>query len=164
MLIRKGQGQVLGQLCGRSCHRPIVDKVEAIMKLQPPTTKKGLRSFIGMVNFYKHYIKEASLLLKPLTDMTSKKFGNKIQFGENQIKAFDKVKQALADCTDLFAPQYDKPFILRTDASDTCVAGVLSQEGVGGGISRDVFIVQAHRAYATILDLRKRMLGNNLLS
>src|SRR3989441_904741 len=64
--------------------------------------------------------------------MTSKKYGNRIQFGEDQTKAFEKVKQALADCTDLFTPQYDKPFILRTDASDTCVAGVLSQEGEEG--------------------------------
>src|SRR2546425_1565125 len=128
----KDKVRFLGHLVGRGSHRPIVDKVEAIMKLQPPTTKKGLRSFIGMINFYKHYIKDASSLLKPLTDMTSKKYGNRIQFGEDQTKAFDKVKQALADCTDLFAPQYDKPFILRTDASDTCVAGVLSQEGEEG--------------------------------
>jgi len=128
----KDKVRFLGHLVGRGSHRPIIDKVEAIMKLQPPTTKKGLRSFIGMINFYKHYIKDASSLLKPLTDMTSKKYGNRIQFGEDQTKAFDKVKQALADCTDLFAPQYDKPFILRTDASDTCVAGVLSQEGEEG--------------------------------
>ena len=64
--------------------------------------------------------------------MTKKMYGNKITFEEAQIKAFDKVKKALSDCTDLFAPRYDKPFILRTDSPDTCIGGVLSQEGYNG--------------------------------
>src|SRR5437899_559415 len=84
----KNKVRFLGNLVGMGCHRPIVDKVEAIVKLQPPTTKKGLRSFIGMINFYKHYIPDASQLLKPLTDITSNKYGNKIQFGEDQVKTF----------------------------------------------------------------------------
>ena len=64
--------------------------------------------------------------------MTGKKYGNKIKFGEDQIIAFEKAKQELANCTDLFAPNYEKPFILRTDSSENCIAGVLSQEGEKG--------------------------------
>src|SRR5437867_719253 len=88
-----------------------------------------------MVNFYKHYLKDASQLLKPFTDMTRKMHGNKITFGEDQVEAFEKVKQALSDCTDLFAPRYDKPFILRTNSSDICIGGVSSQEGEDGECS-----------------------------
>ena len=35
----------------RVCIKPLRDRLEAIQKLQPPTTAKGCRSFLGMVNF-----------------------------------------------------------------------------------------------------------------
>ena len=40
----------------RVCIKPLSSRLEAIQKLQPPTTVKGCRSFAGMVNFLNMFV------------------------------------------------------------------------------------------------------------
>ena len=40
----------------RVCVQPLRSRLEAIQKLQPPSTVKGCRSFLGMVNFLKYVL------------------------------------------------------------------------------------------------------------
>ena len=47
-------------------------KVKAIMDWPAPTTVHGVRSFLGLANFYRHFIKDYAMLAKPLTDLTQK--------------------------------------------------------------------------------------------
>ena len=56
----------------RVCIKPLRNRLEAIQKLQPPTTVKGCRSFAGMVNFLSMFCPELQKLLKPIYDLTSK--------------------------------------------------------------------------------------------
>jgi hypothetical protein len=51
--------------------RPTVKKVEAIMKIDAPKTRKQLRSFIGMVNYYRDMWPQRSHLLATLSSLTS---------------------------------------------------------------------------------------------
>ena len=51
---------------------PIPKKVEAIQALAVPKTRKQLRQFIGMINFYCDMWQKRSELLAPLTELTSK--------------------------------------------------------------------------------------------
>jgi len=50
----------LGYVLGCGTIRPQVSKVEAIRNSQPPTTKKGVRSFLGLVGWYRHFISNFS--------------------------------------------------------------------------------------------------------
>ena len=50
----------------RVCVKPLRNNLEAIQKLQPPTTAKGCRSFVGMVNFLSMFSPELQKLLKPI--------------------------------------------------------------------------------------------------
>ena len=52
--------------------KPLRSRLEAIQKLQPPTTAKGCRSFMGMVNFLSMFCPELQKLLKPIYDLTRK--------------------------------------------------------------------------------------------
>ena len=54
----------------RVCVRPLRSRIEAIQKLEPPTTIKGCRSFVGMVNFVSIFCPELQTLLKPIYDLT----------------------------------------------------------------------------------------------
>ena len=54
----------------RVCVKPLQSRLEAIQKLQPPTTIKGCRSFAGMVNFLSMFCPELHKLLKPIYDLT----------------------------------------------------------------------------------------------
>ena len=56
----------------RVCVKPLRSRLEAIQRLQPPTTVKGCRSFVGMVNFLSKFCPELHKLLKPIYDLTRK--------------------------------------------------------------------------------------------
>ena len=56
----------------RVCVRPLRSRIEAIQKLEPPTTIKGCRSFAGMVIFVSLFCPELQKLLKPIYDLTRK--------------------------------------------------------------------------------------------
>ena len=54
------------------CVKPLRSRLEAIQKLQPPTTPKGCRSFAGMANFLSMFCPGLQKLLKPINYLTRK--------------------------------------------------------------------------------------------
>ena len=77
----------------RVCIRPLRNWIEAIQKLESPTTIKGCRSFTGMVNFVSIFCPELQKVLKPIYDLTRK--GRQFLWGEKQQKAFNEIKHRL---------------------------------------------------------------------
>ena len=74
---------------GKVCVKPLRSRLEAIQKLQPPTTAEGCRSFTGMVNFLSMFCLELKRLLKPSYDLTMK--GRLFIWGKDQQKAFKEI-------------------------------------------------------------------------
>ncbi|XP_076056332.1 uncharacterized protein LOC143034283 [Oratosquilla oratoria] len=64
--------QYLGFILGGDCLQPQPDKVEALCRVPPPSTKKLLRSFLGMVGFYKMFIPQAADYTGPLSNLLRK--------------------------------------------------------------------------------------------
>ena len=62
----------LGYHITRDGVMPTPKKVEAIQAFAVPKTRKQLRQFIGMINFYRDTRKKRSEILAPLTVLTSK--------------------------------------------------------------------------------------------
>jgi hypothetical protein len=114
--------------------RPMAKKVEAIKNLQAPKTVKQVRSFLGMVNYYKDMWQHRSHLLAPLTDLTAHKDGSTgkkrgpIKWEQIHQEAFDKIKQAMTDDVMLSFPDFNKPFEIHTDASDYQLGSVIMQD------------------------------------
>ena len=106
---------------------PIPDKVEAMLNIAVPRTKKELRSFIGLVNFYRDAWIRRSHILAPLTKLTGKKAN--WEWKEEHTEAFNSIKRVLAKETLLVYPDFSKPFELYTDASDYQLGAALMQEG-----------------------------------
>ena len=73
------------------CIRPLRSRVEAVLKLNPPTMPKGCRSFAGMVNFLSMFCLELQKLLKPIYDLTRK--GRHFICGKEQEEAFEEIKE-----------------------------------------------------------------------
>lgn len=105
----------LGYHVSREGVRPDTKKVEAIKALRPPLTRKELRSFIGMVNFYRDMWKSRSHLLAPLTKLMSENL--KFEWTEVEQKAFDEVKRTISAESLLTYPDFSIPFDVYTDAS-----------------------------------------------
>ena len=121
------QLEYLGYIITRDGIQPILKKVEAILKLKPPTTKKELRSFIGMVNYYHDMWPKRSELLAPLTALTS--LNTKWEWTDEHQKAFEAMKKNISKNTLLTYPDFNKQFVIHTDASHTQLGAVISQDG-----------------------------------
>ena len=117
----------LGFILGENTLQPQYDKIEAIANLKAPTTKKGLRSFLGMVSFYSMFIPNMSDLTSVLTDFLSSKTTEPITWTELAMTNFDKLKQALICEPVLKLPNPNIPFSLRTDASGVGLGALLVQ-------------------------------------
>ena len=107
------------------------DKTEKIKKAEPPTTKKQLRSFLGLAGFYRRFIPKFAEKAKPLTDLTGKGQPERVQWQAAQQTAFDVLREELCSEPILKLPDIRKRFVLRTDASAIGLGAVLMQEHEG---------------------------------
>ena len=118
--------EYLGFWLTRDGIQPQPKKVEAIQRLQPPKTKRQLRHFLGMVNYYRDMWRRRSHVLAPLTAMCSEK--SKFIWGPEQQKAFDEAKIIVSRETMLSFPDFTKEFHVYTDASDRQLGAVIMQD------------------------------------
>ena len=119
--------QYLGFVISGESLKPQQSKVDAILQVPLPKTKKCLRSFLGMVSFYRKFVGNLATLSAPLSDLLRKESREPLQFSEEQENNFNLVKQCLAAEPVLKLPNTNLPFVLRTDASGTGVGAVLLQ-------------------------------------
>ena len=109
----------------RVCVQPLRSRLEAIHKLQPPSTVKGCRSFAGMVNFLSMFCPELQKLLKPIYDLTRK--GRPFIWGKEQEESFDKIKCRLIKPPVLHMPNKTGRFHLYSDTSKFATGSTLYQ-------------------------------------
>ncbi|CAM4363430.1 unnamed protein product [Caretta caretta] len=119
----------LGHQVGQGTISPLQAKVDAIQKWPVPKSKKQVQSFLGLAGYYRRFVPHYSQIAAPLTDLTKKKQPNAVQWTEKCQKAFNKLKATLMSDPVLRAPDFDKPFLVTTDASERGVGAVLMQKG-----------------------------------
>ena len=99
------------------------DRIKAIVNLPAPTDVKGLRRFIGMVQFCHKFVKNLNTILAPLYDLL--KNNRKFVWSGVCQNNFDKLKHILTSAPILYSPTADDRFILESDASDIGLGGCL---------------------------------------
>ena len=99
-------------------------KVKAIMEWPTPTNVRGIHSFLGLANFYWHFIKDYAKLTKLLTDLTQK--DKVFSWGTAEAEAFAELKHCFTTTPILAYPNNDCQFCLETDASNFATGAVLS--------------------------------------
>ena len=126
----------LGYVVGGNRLQMNSDKVEAIREVQSPKTKKQIRSFLGLIGFYRMFAYIAS----PLTELTLKGRPNNVEWSDVQENALQPLNESLCKFPILKLPDISQTFVLQTDNSDSGIGAVLLQEKCG---------VQTHVAYAS---------------
>ena len=122
----------LGHMVGGGVIKPLEAKIEAISDWPRPNTKKKVRSFLGLVGYYRKFIPRFSEMAAPLTELTRKKTDDHVPWTSDCEEAFQKLKEALIHHPVLRAPDFDREFIVYTDASNTGVGAVLCQADDNG--------------------------------
>ena len=102
----------------------------AVQKFSPPTTKKELMRFLGLVGYYRSFCRNFSSVVAPLTDLLKAKA--EYIWSSMCQNAFDRIKALLCSAPVLAAPRFDQPFKLHVDASNVGVGAVLLQENAEG--------------------------------
>lgn len=136
----KKSTEFLGYVITSNGIRPNQKKVAAIVQLKPPENLKDLKTFLGMASYYRRFIRDFAKIAKPLTNLTrgenaqvkasqSKKIS--IQLDQSGLRAFKHLKELLSSSELLVFPDFEKPFILTTDASNYAIGAVLSQGEIG---------------------------------
>lgn len=100
------------------------ERIQAISDWPKPTSLTELRSFLGLLQFFRRFIKEFSAVAFPLTDLTRKDRG--IAKWDNECDlAFETLKTSLISAPILVSPNWSKPFYFHIDASQKAVGGTL---------------------------------------
>lgn len=126
---------------------PSKDNVKAIINFPTPKTVKDVRSFLGMTSFYRKFVPGYSDTAHPLTALTKKdQVGIKsLTWGEPQEKAFNSLKQALANPPLLAHFRDDRETVVMTDASKIGIGGILSQYQEDGSLRPVAYVSRTLR-------------------
>ena len=115
----------LGHLCSDRGIQPDPAKLKAIRAMKPPRHTRDVRSFLGLVGYYRRFIHHFSNIARPLNKLLHKDF--QWTWGFDQEAAFGKLKECLQRSPILIRPDHNREFILQTDWSRFAVGAILAQ-------------------------------------
>ena len=116
--------------------RPSKKNLESIAQCPPPDTYTKVKSFVGLVGHYRHFIKGFAKIAAPLYDLTSGENKDKklehVDLSPEAREAFECLKANCLQAPILAFPDFNKPFLLETEASGRGLGAVLSQKQADG--------------------------------
>ena len=123
--------EFLGHSIGEDCISINDENLEKIRSAKRPTTNKEVRSFLGLANYYRDHMPSFVAIAAPLSDLTKKGLPKSVRREDAQEKTFVTLHESLVRRPILRLPDYNKTFILRTDAPNCGLGAVLIQEHEG---------------------------------
>jgi hypothetical protein len=150
--------EFLGHRVDQHGVHPLQRHVQAISDSPPPQDVKQLQQFLGMVNFYRHFLPGITRTLQPLTD-TLKGVPKKLEWPPAAATAFGAAKATLVAAVPLAHPAPNAVLSLATDASDTHVGGVLQQLNRGRWQPLAFYSKKLSGAGNQVLHLQQRAAG-----
>lgn len=134
----------LGHIVTPEGVKPNPEKIRAIQKYPIPKTPKEIKGFLGLLGYYRKFIKDFAKITKPLTSCLKKDAIINIKDPE-YLKCVEFCKNILTNEPILQYPNFSESFNLTTDASNFAIGAVLSQ----GKIGSDLPVAYASRTLNT---------------
>jgi hypothetical protein len=111
-----------------------LSKIEAILRIEPPNSKRGAQRLAGRLVSLNRFISRSTERNLPFFEIL--KSAEVFQWGPTQQKAFEEMKQYLIDITTLTPPSSGTPLLLYVVVSHTAVSAALVQEKQDGHIKK----------------------------
>ncbi|XP_070025315.1 uncharacterized mitochondrial protein AtMg00860-like [Nicotiana sylvestris] len=102
------EGIILGHKISKNEIEVDKEKIEVISQLPPPTSVKGVRSFLGHAGFYWRFIKDIYKVVNSLYKFLEK--DAKFNFNDDCMRAFELLKLQLTTTPIITAPNWSVPF------------------------------------------------------
>jgi len=113
---------------GQRSLSPNDDLISKIKQAPSPTTKRQLRSFLGLIGYYRAFVPNFAAVAVPLSDLTKKGAPEKLIWTDAQEQACQTLKNYVCVHPVLRLPDMSKPFILQTDVSAHGIGAILLQD------------------------------------
>ena len=131
------EGIVLGYMISAAGLEVDQAKVSIIRNLMPPTTVKGIRSFLGHAEFYRRFIRDFSKIARPLCRLLEK--DTNFKFDESCQNSFEEIKSRLVEAPIMEKPDWNREFEIMCDAIDFAVGAVLGQK-----VEKEMIVLYLH--------------------
>jgi hypothetical protein len=128
------KGKFLGCLVSMKGIEANPSKIEAILRMEPPSTKKGAQRLAGRLASLNRFISRSVEINLPFFEIL--KSVDVFQWGPAQQKAFEELKQYLVDLTTLTPPSPGAPLLLYVAALHSAVSAALVQEKLDGQVKK----------------------------
>ncbi|GLJ18809.1 hypothetical protein SUGI_0335870 [Cryptomeria japonica] len=119
------EGKLLGHIFSKEGLKIDAERVNVIQRLSLPSSRIGVRSFFGQVNFLRRFVPEFAETTKHIVGLLSKQ--HPFKWTEEARNAFERIKGSFANAPTLVNPDFIKDFILYCYASDHTMSAILLQ-------------------------------------
>lgn len=104
---------------------PSAEKIQAILKMPVPKNSKGVKRFLGLGSYYRRFIPKFAERTTNMRRLTRSKV--KFEWSQECQWEFEDIQMALTSKPIIAFPDWERPFVLSTDASKKGLGAVLSQ-------------------------------------
>jgi hypothetical protein len=111
----KDELRYLGHIVDSRGVRTDPSKIECMLNYPRPTSVKELRRFVGLISWYRKFVRNFSTIVYPLTRLTRK--NQRFCWSPEADQAFLDIKNCLVTAPILASPDFSLPFVLQCDAS-----------------------------------------------
>ena len=122
----------LGHKVSKDGMMPGTDNIKSIAKMVPPMTVTEVRCFLGATGFYHCFIKGYANIAKPLSNLlsgdNSKLKGERVDLSPEALATYEDLKMKCMTAPILAFADFEKSFMLETNASKEGLGAVLSQK------------------------------------
>lgn len=122
----KKETEFLGHIVTQHGIKANPKKIQCVVNFPLPKTPKEIKQFLGLTGYYRKFIKDYSLIAKPMTKFLQKDAKINIE-NPAYRESFETLKTLLVNDPILAFPDFSQPFTLNTDASNFALGAVLSQ-------------------------------------
>jgi hypothetical protein len=130
------KGKFLGCLVSTKGIEANPNKIESILRMEPPKSRKGAHRLTGRLASLNRFISRSAEMNLPFFEVL--KSAKVFQWGPTQQKAFEELKQYLLELTTLTPPSSRAPLLLYVAASHDAVNATLVQEKQDGQAKKQV--------------------------
>jgi hypothetical protein len=147
----------LGHIITEEGVQPDLKTTESVVNFPVPRNAKDVKSFLGLAGYYRRFIKNFSQISKPLTNLLKKDAD--FNWSDLCREAFTRLKEVLSKRPLLQYPDFSRPFVVTTDASNVAKGAILSQESIGSDLPISYISRTLNKAEINYSTMEKELLA-----